>query len=167
MGEKTTVAFRIDEAVKKEWEEAAESPEYNSLSHLIRLSVQREIAGSGSSTTPTDEVPGADEEVLHSLTHIENMVEEVKDEIDAIGRETSSVARFDFEQVLLEILPTAPETYSPASKHDPDPPTVGETPRTVAGKINSDTSIVKETLEGLDKKIGSVRSSAGYYWRAE
>lgn len=44
MGEKPTVAFRVDADTKTEWSEAVEqSDEYASLSHLIKKAVNREL----------------------------------------------------------------------------------------------------------------------------
>lgn len=46
MTETTRIAFRIDKSLKEEWDRAVEeNPEYDSLSHLIRLSVGRELMG--------------------------------------------------------------------------------------------------------------------------
>lgn len=168
MAEKTTVAFRLDESVKQEWEKAAESPEYQSLSHLIRLAVQREIAGEESAprTAEADTVQTVNSEVLESLNRLEKVTEDIQEEVKATAREQRAEELYDLEQVLLEVLPTAPETYQPGPK-EPEPSSVGENPRDVAGRIGADTSNVADALEELANKIGQVRSSQGHYWRAE
>lgn len=169
MAEKTTVAFRIDESRKSEWEIAAEGPEYDSLSHLIRLAVEREIAESGTASrnAPADTEGTVDQEVLESLSQIERVTEEIQEELKAVGREEQAGRYYDLEQVLLEILPSAPSSYVPSSPEDPDPPEVGQTPRDIAGKIGADTSDVEEALDSLDEKVGQVQSMAGHYWRRE
>ena len=169
MAEKTTVAFRIDESRKSEWESAAEGPEYDSLSHLIRLAVEREIAESGTASrnAPADTEGISDQEVLESLNRIERATEDIQEEVKAVGREEQAGRYYDLEQVLLEILPTAPSSYVPSSPEDPDPTEVGQKPRDVAGRIGADTSDVEDALDSLDEKVGQVQSRSGYYWRNE
>ncbi|MDL0137669.1 hypothetical protein PNP85_13975 [Halobacterium salinarum] len=168
MAEKTTVAFRIDESTKEEWEKAAKDPAYQSLSHLIRLSVQREIAGEESAprTAEADTAQTDNSEVLESLSRIEKVTEEIEKEVKATAREQRAEELYDLEQVLLEVLPTAPETYQPGPK-EPEPGSVGRKPRDIAGRIGADTSDVSDALEDLANKIGQVRSAQSYYWRAE
>lgn len=170
MAEKTTVAFRVDESVKQEWEEAADDPEYDSLSHLIRLAVQREIADT---ETPP---PGAqtatdmegDGEALQSLNRIERVVEDLQDEIEAVGRESRAEELYDLEQVLLEVLPTVEQTtiqdlkdYSPASIDEDDPSydPEGETPETIAARIGADEQVVSNALNQLSDNTSQVRRS--------
>jgi Arc/MetJ-type ribon-helix-helix transcriptional regulator len=164
MAEQTTVAFRVDESAKAKWEDAVESPEYHSLSHLIRLSVQKEITGSEGTDTQPDNTPAENSEVLDSLTRLERTVDDIQDELDAVSRENRSEELFDLEQVLLEVLPTAPETYSPGPD-EPEAEEVGQKPREVAGRIGADSSDVSEALEGLANTTGQVRSFQNYYWR--
>lgn len=168
MAETTTVAFRIDESVKKEWETAVEGPEYNSLSHLIRLAVQRELADTETANTDAQGEVSIDEnsEVLQSLNRVERVVEDIQDEVNAVSRERHSEELYDLKQVLLEVLPTAPETYQPGPR-EPDPSTVGEKPRDMAAKIGADTSDVSDVLEELANSIGQVRSTHNFYWKAE
>jgi len=176
MAEKTTVAFRIDESVKEEWEDAAEGPEYDSLSHLIRLAVQREIADTQTPRTDaqTDAETTEDGEVLQSLTRIERAVTDVQDEMEALGRESRAEELYDLEQVLLEVLPTASKKLDPTSELEPDKlEAEATTPRNVAGRIGADTSDVSDALERLDENTGHVRSAEhresgeSYYWRVE
>ena len=167
MAEKTTVAFRLDESVKKEWEDAAEGPEYQSLSHLIRLAVQREIAGEESAprTAEADTESATDSEVLESLNRLERDIGDIQDEMKAVSRESQSEKLFDLKQVLMEVLVTVPEDYQPNNEIPPS--SLGEKPRTVAGRIGADTSDVTEALEELDDNVGQIRSHSGYYWRIE
>lgn len=168
MPEKTTVAFRVDPDVKADWEESAESPEYNSLSHLIRLSVQREITdGSPQKEPQTESLQSEEGEVLQSLTRIERTVDQLKTEVETVSRENQAEELYDLEQVLLEILPSAPDGYIPNSPNDPSPETVGEDARSLAGRIGSDTTDVSEALEKLTENTAQVRSSNGNYWRVE
>jgi antitoxin component of RelBE/YafQ-DinJ toxin-antitoxin module len=168
MAEKTTVAFRIDESVKSEWEDATERPEYDSLSHLIRLSVQREITDTETAprTAQADTESDNAGEVIQSLNRLEKVTGEIQEEVEAFNRESESEELFDLKQVLLEVLPTAPGTYAPGGE-EPNVETVGQKPREVAGRIGADTSDVSDALEDMATGLGMVRSSKGYYWKAE
>ncbi|QAU13019.1 hypothetical protein EKH57_09960 [Halorubrum sp. BOL3-1] len=158
MGEKTTVAFRVDESVKQEWEAAADGPEYDSLSHLIRLSVQKEITDT--ETAETDAQAGVslaeNSEVLDSLTRLERTVENIQDDMEAVSRESRSEELYNLEQVLLEILPT----YT-SSKQDLQNPTETDietiTPEEVAARIDADEQDVSDALNRLSDNTGQVR----------
>lgn len=176
MPEKTTVAFRIDESVKEEWEDAAEGPEYDSVSHLIRLSVQKEITDT--ETTETDAQAGAgpaeNSEVLDSLTRLERTVEDIQDEMRAVSSESRSGELYSLEQVLLETLPTASKDLDPTTELEPEQFESGATtPHDIAGKIGADTSDVTDALERLADNTGQVRSvenqktGDNYYWRSQ
>ncbi|UPV73732.1 hypothetical protein M0R89_14440 [Halorussus limi] len=173
MAEKTTVAFRVAEDVKAEWEDAAEGPEYNSLSHLIRLSVQKEIASEGRQTAAEDGQPAteASGEVLDSLTRLERTVGEMHDELEAIGREDRDEELYDLEQVLLEILPTAP-----SGLQEPDEAQIendAATAEDLSARIGARTSDVSDALERLATNSAQVRDAThrttdeAYYWRVE
>jgi len=175
MAEKTTVAFRIAEDIKQEWDDAAEGPEYNNLSHLIRLSVQEEITGT--ETAETDAQAGVnlerDSEVLDSLTRLERTVEDIQDEMKAVSRESRSEELYSLEQVLLELLPTASEDLS-ITEIEPEAIESGATtPRDMAARIGADTSDVADALERLADNTGQVRSVENrktgdtYYWGIE
>lgn len=183
MGEKTTVAFRVDESVKSNWEEAAESPEYDSLSHLIRLSVQKEIAETESprgETQPSADL-GGDSEVLESLTRLERTVDSIQDELNAVGREDRAEELYDLEQVLFEILPVADnslEDYTPGEGMDLHTPGEGRnveplTPEDAANRIGADIGDVTTALNALTEKTTTVQRSEEpfgdevRYWRRE
>ena len=174
MAEKTTVAFRVDESVKKEWEEASESSEYDSLSHLIRLAVQREITNNEPAHREDNTESNGDSEMLQSLNRIETTVTDMQDEMDAIGRESRSRELYDLEQVLLEIMPTFPEPLDQDVGLTPgDVESETSTPRDLAEKIGADTSDVTDALERLEENVAQVKSVTHKrtgdtrYWRLE
>jgi len=176
MAEKTTVAFRVDESVKKDWEDAAEGPEYDSMSHLIRLAVQRELADTEKPhrDAQTDVEIGANSEVVESLNRIERTVKDVQDSVEAFGRESRAEELYDLEQVLLEVLPTSSPTFDPLNELEPEEfEKATPTPRDVAGRIGADTSDVADALERLAENMGQVRCATNreteetYYWRVE
>lgn len=158
MAEKTTVAFRVDESVKSEWEDAAEGAEYDSLSHLIRLSVQKEIADT--ETAETDAQAGVsltgDSEVLDSLTRLERTVEDIQDEMKAVSRESRSEELYNLEQVLLEILPT----YDPDIQDLQNPTKIdieAVTSEEAAARIDADEQDVSDALNRLSNNTGQVK----------
>lgn len=163
MGEKTTVAFRVDEAVKQEWEEAAEGPEYDSLSHLIRLSVQRELTDEPTTHAGTQAGSEADSEVLQSLNRLEREVKEIQEEMGAVGRETRAEELYDLEQVLLEVLPTVERPSlgdlgpTEVDEENPDYDPEGETPETIAARIGSEESAVSDALNRLHENTSQVQ----------
>jgi len=176
MPEKTTVAFRIEESVKEDWENAAEGPEYHSLSHLIRLSVQEEITNT--ETAETDAQAGVSQaensEVLDSLTRLERTVEDIQDEMRAVSSESRSGELYSLEQVLLELLPTASKDLDPITELEPEQLESGATtPRDIAGRIGADTSDVTDALERLADNTAQVRgvenqkTGDNYYWRSQ
>lgn len=176
MAEKTTVAFRVDESVKTEWEKAAEEPDYDSLSHLIRLAVQREITDPEPSHNGVQDVVEKDEssEVLQSLNRLERAVTDVQEEVETLGRETRAGDLYDLEQVLLEVLPTSSKELDPSTELKPEELESGAaTPRNLAGRIGADTSDVVDAVERLAENTAQVRSverrdtDDTYYWRVE
>jgi hypothetical protein len=171
MSEKTTVAFRVDESVKQEWEEAAEDPEYDSLSHLIRLAVQREITDTVATETDVRAGLGNDGEILGSLNRLEKTVQEIHEEIGAVSRETESEELYDLEQVLIEILPSY-------DVEEPDselirPKVDGLTPEKAASRIGAEEEVVSQALNRLYDNLGQIRRTdwesddQPEYWRVE
>jgi len=178
MGDKTTVAFRIDEGIKQEWEEAADGPEYGSLSHLVRTAVQKEITGeyTETGTVSTTEGETADSpEVVETVEQLQGAIDDMQAQIDEIHDETQAEAAYELEQVILELLPTVPEAESDelTSPHGPDPDSVGMTPQQIAGRIGADTDNVSGTCDRLSREIGRVEgvtdqnTGVSYYWKVE
>lgn len=174
MAENTTVAFRVDKSIKNEWEEAADGPEYDSLSHLIRLSVQKEITNTQTAETEAQAGVERGGEILESLTRLEKSVEEIQEEVDVVSREKQAGELYDLKQVLLEVIPTVPETIDPFSHPEPEESESAiPTARDIAGRIGADTSDVAEALEQLEQNMGQIESIEDrvseeiYYWREE
>jgi antitoxin component of RelBE/YafQ-DinJ toxin-antitoxin module len=172
MGEKTTVAFRVDESVKQEWQEAADRAEYDSLSHLIRLAVQKEITDTETERRHAQTGVELESEILESLNRLENSVEEVQEEVGAVGREQQAGEMYELEQVLLEILPVANVDWSTDNPRDGleiDP----ARPSDIAERIGADSQRVSDALNRLADNTGQVkRTQVAFddqpgYWRVE
>lgn len=84
MGEKKQINIRIDESKKEDWcEYADESAESTSLSHLMRLAVEREIAGNYSHEANKD-VDVDLSPVLSRIEELDNTVSTMAAQMDAL-----------------------------------------------------------------------------------
>lgn len=83
MAERKTIAFRVDESQKEKWAEYAEnSPEYDSLSHLVRVSVAHEMSdqyGRAGSSGGIDSQIG---ELVTAIQKVEGRLEEVEKNVE-------------------------------------------------------------------------------------
>lgn len=92
MAERPTIAFRVDESQKDEWETyARENDEYDSLSHLIRVAVAHEMsdrygpAGQGGGASG-----GGSEQVGELVTAVEKMQRRLADVEDSVEDATEA-----------------------------------------------------------------------------
>lgn len=166
---------------KAEWQEYAEK-EHGSLTHLIRHSVQREIAGAND-PAQSGSVPDDLQETLSSL---ESGNESIQSELRGVKRELrdvkSAVEQPDesIRDVANRILDVLPETRDPPMNNeveavtDPDHPTeAGNPPDTVdalADELDEPTDVVIEAIDMLETGTHMVRSSERddgpiRYWR--
>jgi len=89
MGEKKQLNIRIGEEKKEEWcEYAEESAEYTSLSHLMRLAVEREIAGIHSPE------PGQEGDV--DLSPVVSRIEELDDTVSTMAAQMDALETGQF-----------------------------------------------------------------------
>lgn len=99
-----TIAFRVSADTKESWVQAVEdSPEYDSLTHLIRLSVEREIAGSSgqvSGDTVDDERLG---EIVNTLSRVDAQVAEVVESVEEVRERSYSVGGGIGQDTLTEV----------------------------------------------------------------
>jgi len=92
MGERPTIAFRVDAEQKSEWEQyAAEEDEYDSLSHLIRVAVAHEMSdrygpvGQGGGTDG-----GGGEQIGELVTAVDKMQRRLAEVEDAVEDATEA-----------------------------------------------------------------------------
>lgn len=104
-----TIAFRVPGDTKESWEQAVEgSVEYDSLTHLIRLSVERELAGSSgqvSGGTIGDERLG---EIADTLSRVDVRVAEVADDVEQVRERSHSVGGGIGQDTLTEVFAALP-----------------------------------------------------------
>ncbi len=107
MPETTQVNLKLPISQKRDWEQYVdETEEATSLSHLIRLSVEREISDEHQSTFEADtsdlDVQIETETIERRLDSLENIVREISGKIDAL--ETSQLADTDEVQEIADFI---------------------------------------------------------------
>jgi hypothetical protein len=161
------INIRVDTERKERWMEVAEeSPQYNGLTHLIRLAVEKELADNfgdsgtvdatldSESTDLLREVSGTTERVEQGVTDLKARLRQVEERIGESG------PRFSFKAAVRESLPEA----------DSENPESGFTLTQIAARLTADQSDVRDALDSL-KQEGEVRSLGGgsenknYYFR--
>ncbi|WP_251330707.1 hypothetical protein [Haloplanus pelagicus] len=87
MAERPTIAFRVDGSQKEKWESAVDdSEEYDSLSHLIRLAVSRELSDAyetGSSQTTAGD-SGSLGDIESVLTRLDGKVDDLTEVVESV-----------------------------------------------------------------------------------
>lgn len=183
MTDKTQVNIRVLEETKSRWDNALESPEYDSLTHLITLSVSNELSDDGrtqdasSGSGETAEVVRDD--VVPALTQIQRSVEQLDSRIDQIETTVESQGpEYDIETAVIDVLPTTPEGVE---KHD-GPQSWAMTVDDIASELASrgviiDKPDIRNAVDGLVESLGYIKKQEGrdvsesqrdtVYWRVE
>jgi hypothetical protein len=136
---------------KERWDNAVEeSPEYSSLSDLIRRSVAHELSDeSGAATTPQEPPQPAQieahaetlEEVTDTLTRMENTLTDLEGRLTNVEREVTAAARADLKNEVFDALPTPPQHIHA---------------KEVAEKIGADRDRVSRVLRKLDEQTAAI-----------
>jgi len=183
MTDKTQVNIRALEETKSRWDDALESPQYDSLTHLITLSVEKELNSDESSQTSTSETGATAEavrdEVVPALEQIRRGVDSLDGRIDRLETEVQSQGpEYDKEKAVIDVLPTPPEGVE---KHD-QVEKWAMTAEKVHDALDSrgiiiDKPDVRNTLTGLAGTTGFVKEREGrnddpsapdsVFWRVE
>jgi uncharacterized protein (DUF342 family) len=151
------INIRVDKERKARWMESAEeSPQYNGLTHLIRLAVEKELSedfgASGEVDAALDseskdlvrEISGSTERLEQGVTELKARLRQVEERIGESG------PKFSFKAAVRESLPEA-DSMNPES---------GFTSTQTAARLGAEESEVREALESL-KKEGEVQSLGG------
>ena len=167
-----TVAVRVDESLKDEWKDtAANSTDYNNLSHLIRTAVQKEIGGEYvKADRPTGQSgePSSNPEMKQAVEQLQGQIDEMQGQIDEMQSETKAEANYDIEQVLLELLPDTPDTGAGVAGNT-GPAKIGASPGDLADRIGADRDKVAGVVDRLSDRHGYIQKGDGrdgetYYW---
>ncbi|WP_193309342.1 hypothetical protein [Halorubrum halophilum] len=147
MEERPTIAFRVDDSQKERWKTYAEdNPEYDSLSHLLRVAVAHEMSDQyGRGGSGGIDSGGQIGELVTAVNKIDSRLEEVEENVenatDAMYSGGTSVSE-DVTSAVYEALPTSPEQAR--STH------------WIAEETERDKTTVRVALEQLDKTTGVV-----------
>jgi hypothetical protein len=159
------INVRVTEEKKSKWKKAAESPEYDSLTHLIQLSVGKEIADQ----TPTDreatqaglddessdllrEIAGSTERVEDGLTDVKARLRQLEERVGESGPE------FSLQAAVRETLPERPE-LDPGTPDNPHE--YGLTAKQIAARLNANQSDVRDALDTLTAESSEVEGRLG------
>lgn len=169
MGERTQINFLVDQEQKSKWETAVDDhSQAKNLSELIRLAVSREIADGNQSNSTAIEDEAFDDmremiysEVVDPLQKIENELELLSNQIDALQREgVAADSNFDLQKAVFETLPTPPEDSNPESSepHHFNRGEIALTADEISDRLGADRDDVTDVLEQLDDIMSVVRS---------
>lgn len=151
MGERPTIAFRVDDTQKEEWEAyAAKNEEYDSLSHLIRVAVAHEMSdhfgplgrSGGGEGGPSSERVG---ELVTSMHQIQGRLDDLEDTVESAtdAMYSSKAGDDDFSTAVFSELPEGMDN--------------AESAREIARRLGLETAEVRGTLERLRNQTNVVR----------
>lgn len=121
--ERAYVSTQITKQQRDEWKQYAEdNPNIDSLSHLLRLAVTKEIQSdnnSSSNTANTDAIESQLSEVLESIQELDSRIHEANSRLDGVERQLTNSAPEvkELANRVFEILPTEAELI--ADTHQP------------------------------------------------
>jgi hypothetical protein len=174
---KKQINIRVEQDTKQRWDSALESPQYDSLTHLIVLAVEKElqdedIQASGGAGDQTENI--LREEILPNLNQVENAVRNVESRVESVEQEVKRQGHeYELEKAILDVLPTRPEEDVHA---DEFAPTIEEVHATLESRgIIVDKPDIRRTLNDLVDDTGFVKRIEGHdddphqrdshYWR--
>jgi len=147
MAERKRVNLTVSPTQKQKWDDAvAESPEYSSLSDLIRTSVAHELSDNdgedpGEVSSRTAEAnTEALEKVTDTLTRMESTLSSLDERVGSLEQEINASEKTNLKN---EIFKTLPHSGSISSTE-------------VAERINRDEKEVINTLSRLAEQTGMV-----------
>lgn len=143
MGENPTIAFRVSEGQKSEWEQFAEdNDEYDSLSHLIRVAVAHEMSDRYGPNDGSTTVEGGSSEQIGELVtavnkmqgRLEDVEGAVQDATEAAYTNKSTPQGFPSYGEILSVIPEGKNNALPANE--------------IARRLNLDINVAKPSNQG-------------------
>jgi len=156
-----TIAFRVPSEKKREWKDAAKSSEeYNSLTHLIRLSVERELSdASRGAQTGTQSATSTQEmgKMLNKMDTLDARIRTAQEDISRILKRSHAIGGIPDNETVEEVFATL------------EVGDVGDRLRTddIVEKVDADTPEAEMALERLNEEMNSVEKESlpdGDYW---
>jgi len=138
MANKPTIAFRVSEGQKSEWENYADNnDEYDSLSHLIRVAVSHEMSDQYGPNDGSSTVEGGSNEQIGELvtavnkmqTRLEDVEDAVQDATEAAYTNKSTPQGFPSYGEILSVIPEEKNNALPANE--------------IARRLNLDINVAK------------------------
>jgi Arc/MetJ-type ribon-helix-helix transcriptional regulator len=183
MAERKQVNVRVPGHVKSQWDEAIDDdslPEYNSLSDLVRLSVQRELVGEHQGFEDRFTSGGSNDEQLNELLdtsrETNRLLNELSRDVQTVRREvTTDDELTDLMGEVYQLLPEGPESEKDVIGEVDDlaNPTSAELSRAY-GKVGDMADALDTTEQRVEQAIsqlkedmpGMIRSAGeGRYYR--
>lgn len=156
MGKSVTKTVKVPESMAEEWERyVEENPEADSISHLIRQSVELKLQGKLSEPQArSDDGDDVDSgEVLTALRQLQTGMNDLQERMNALERVGESEASYDLRKAVFSFLPEERRS----SKY-------GDwaiTCEVLAQKLGADEQAVRDTLDDLAEGTGQVASVTG------
>ncbi|QPV61221.1 hypothetical protein I7X12_10590 [Halosimplex litoreum] len=180
MGEKTTKTVKVSASTAEEWDEyVEENAEVDSVSHLIRLSVQKEISGEYDieQRRESRSVEGSEAtegEVLTQLRKVNTAIGDVEERLSALEETEKAEAGFDLKKAIhsnLEVVAWTDKERGNWDESDLEFHDSVHSAQDVAESIGADTADVRSKMEKMAKESGIVEiaemdSGRVYAWRA-
>ncbi|AGN01145.1 hypothetical protein L593_05980 [Salinarchaeum sp. Harcht-Bsk1] len=175
MPETTTKTVKVPDSRAEKWDEyVQENPEVDSISHLIRLAVQREIDNDRPSAQPVAD-PTEDTssgEILTAVQGIQTAVSDLEERMSALEEVEKAEASYDLQKAIYAVLPEDPdcviddEIPGPENVEEADPITARE----IAQLLGADYPEVEGTIDGMVEATAEVQRSdvnhdGRYYWK--
>jgi Arc/MetJ-type ribon-helix-helix transcriptional regulator len=156
MGKSVTKTVKVPESMAEEWERyVEENPEADSISHLIRQSVELRLQGKYSG--PQRVVEGSDDadsgEVLTALRQLQTGMNDLQERMNALERVGEAEASYDLQKAVFSFLPEERRS----SKYADWAITCEE----LAQKLGANEGDVQDTLDNLGDGTGQVASVSG------
>jgi len=169
MAERKQVNVRVPRHVKSQWDEAINDdslPEYGSLSDLVRLSVQRELAGEHQGFEDRFTSGGSNDEQLNELLdtsrETNRLLNELSQDVQTVRREVTTDD--ELTDLMGEVYQLLPEGEPEGSKNDRLAEVVGaDTPPTATdlsrahGKVGDMADALDTTEYQVEQAIAQLR----------
>jgi len=149
MGNRPTIALRVDKAQKDKWESHADTnPEYDSLSHLLRVAVAHEMSDQYGPLSQAGGSGAGQElgELVTTVDKVERRLGEVEEAIDDATRAMNTGGGVSEE--------TLTTVYNALPRGSGGQPTTAEG---IAEGLNVDSDTVRVALEQLHETTAAVR----------
>lgn len=158
MGEKPTVAFRVDADIKAEWSEAVEtSDEYASLTHLIKKAVNRELAGEyDPDTNETDASSQQVGELVETVTALQGRIDDLEGAVTDATRAMNAGGGVSEETTtkVFTALPRGPERATTAEGIAEGTDLDADTARLALESIADTAAVRKHEIEQIEEGDG-------------